>query len=685
MKLLKFNPKKGRAQAMVEFALVLPILLLVVYGLIEVGRLLFIYSSVNNATRQAARWGSTSGVGNNGVPRYQDCAGIRAAAQGGDFLNAFEDGDIQIWVDEGLDASGDPINPTQYCTGGAITDTSMVPSQGFRVTVSVDADYNALVPLVPIQTRTIEAESSRTLLLSVSITPPKETTTTLIESDLPDPSLVGNYVTVSVRVTANTTPTGTVTITGADENCTITLNGSGTGSCDVRFTSIGDKTLTATYAGDAKHNPSTDTESHRVKAPSTTTITTSPNPSLINTQIMITVSVTSAWGTPTGIVEVSGAGVTCSIDLSVTDNCNATFTTDGDKLLTSNYLGDNTFFGSTDTKLHTVILPGVTITTITPTSPDPSIIGQPITVSVTVTSTSTPTGSVTISGGGLSCTITLVNGAGSCPPYAFNTAGNYTLTANYTPDTAFFLPSSDTESHTVSLPATVTTITAVSPYVTGQNISVTVTVANAPGGSAVMPTGTVTISGQNSGCTTPVTLVNGTGSCTVVFNSAGSKTLTATYSGDAGHASSTGTLTIVVTTPSVTNCNTVTLQVLRHDNGALVATINNPTLQFLQVSKVTVTWNHDKGHRTGNDKTLRLVSASLAGAVFWTGNEAGDTYTITPLLPVFIPPGTPTIVFNFHQSFDGKERWDNTEAITINLSSPGCEDVTLFQKQNDGS
>ena len=84
MKLLKFNPRKSKAQAIVEFAIVLPILLLVVYGLIEVGRLLFIYSSVNNVTRQAARWGSTSGVGDNSVPRYQDCEGIRAAAQGGD-------------------------------------------------------------------------------------------------------------------------------------------------------------------------------------------------------------------------------------------------------------------------------------------------------------------------------------------------------------------------------------------------------------------------------------------------------------------------------------------------------------------------------------------------------------------------------------------------------------------------
>jgi hypothetical protein len=36
---------KDKAQGMVEFALVLPLLLLLVYGIIEAGRMLFIYSA----------------------------------------------------------------------------------------------------------------------------------------------------------------------------------------------------------------------------------------------------------------------------------------------------------------------------------------------------------------------------------------------------------------------------------------------------------------------------------------------------------------------------------------------------------------------------------------------------------------------------------------------------------------
>ena len=54
-----------KAQGMVEFALVLPILLLLVLGIIEAGRLLFYYGVVTNASREAARFGSAVEKTNN--------------------------------------------------------------------------------------------------------------------------------------------------------------------------------------------------------------------------------------------------------------------------------------------------------------------------------------------------------------------------------------------------------------------------------------------------------------------------------------------------------------------------------------------------------------------------------------------------------------------------------------------
>jgi hypothetical protein len=103
--------------------------------------------------------------------------------------------------------------------------------------------------------------------------PSPSTTTTTITADIPDPSLVNANVSVSVKVTGGSTiPSGLVTISGANTNCTITLNSSGTGSCNVKFTSTGTKSLIATYLGDNTHASSTDGESHLVST--TTTIRT---------------------------------------------------------------------------------------------------------------------------------------------------------------------------------------------------------------------------------------------------------------------------------------------------------------------------------------------------------------------------------------------------------------------------
>ena len=690
MKTLKLPTGKSKAQAMLEFAIVLPILLLVVYGLIETGRLLFIYSSVNNATRQASRYGSTSGISpTSGVPRYQDCAGIRFAAQRLDFLNTFDDDDIGIFIDNGIDNSGNPISQTQVCTGGASTDTSITPQTGDRITVQIDAAFNAIVPnLVPFISQTINAESSRTLLLTISIQPPKENTTTLITADNPDASEIGQPVTVSVSVTADTIPTGTVNITGADSNCTITLT-NGSGSCVVIFTSLGSKTLTAYYAGDDTHNPSSDTENHTV-VPVTTEVTITadtPDPSLIGATVTVGVEVNNAntWGSmPTGTVTISGADgtvPTCTINLSSgTGNCNVNFGTDGTKTLTATYNGDSTHDSSTDTEEHVVISPAETVTTILSDSPDPSGIGQSVTVNVAVTGSSTPTGTVAITGADTNCTINLSGGTGSCT-VVFNSIGSKTLTATYNPDTTAFDTSSDTESHTVQLAPTTTTITADTPDPSdiGQTVNVTVTVT----GGITTPTGTVTISGADTNCTINLPAGGtGSGNCNVNFSAPGIRTLTASYSGDSTHSPSSDTETHTVVQPPVVGCNTtnITVGLLRRTNGALTMIINNSLSVPLQIGNVSVVWNHDKGHTLGDDKSLILQSAQL-GSVFWKGNEIGPTHTITPA-STFIPSGTSTIIFSFHQVFD---RWDNTESITINLSSPGCEGVILFQNQNSGN
>ena len=50
--------RRRRGQALVEFALVVPIFLLLLFGLIEVGRFIYLNNAFNEAAREGARYGS---------------------------------------------------------------------------------------------------------------------------------------------------------------------------------------------------------------------------------------------------------------------------------------------------------------------------------------------------------------------------------------------------------------------------------------------------------------------------------------------------------------------------------------------------------------------------------------------------------------------------------------------------
>ena len=93
-----------QAQAIVEFAIVLPILLLIVVGIFEVGRYLFIYSAVTNASRNAVRYASAVGLNDDGYTKYNYCEGIKKTAQDAAFLISLTD--VDIFYDDG---SGNPL------------------------------------------------------------------------------------------------------------------------------------------------------------------------------------------------------------------------------------------------------------------------------------------------------------------------------------------------------------------------------------------------------------------------------------------------------------------------------------------------------------------------------------------------------------------------------------------------
>lgn len=168
--------RNQKSQGAVEFALVLPVLLIIIFGLIEVGHLFFVYASVLNATREAARYGAVTGLVGV-IPQYQDCTGIENSALNVRFLASFTSKDIIIKYDQGPGTAfvgtppGGPPPEGVPCSSMSTSQWSSIGT-GSRIVVSINSPFSVLVPLIPIQPFTIHAVSSRTILGSIGILPP---------------------------------------------------------------------------------------------------------------------------------------------------------------------------------------------------------------------------------------------------------------------------------------------------------------------------------------------------------------------------------------------------------------------------------------------------------------------------------------------------------------------------------
>jgi hypothetical protein len=92
---------------------------------------------------------------------------------------------------------------------------------------------------------------------TVALTVNEAASTTVINSSSPNPSSVGQAVTVSFTVSGSGIPTGSVTVTASTgQTCSGTLV-SGTGSCQLTFTATGSPKITAVYASDGNFKNST--------------------------------------------------------------------------------------------------------------------------------------------------------------------------------------------------------------------------------------------------------------------------------------------------------------------------------------------------------------------------------------------------------------------------------------------
>jgi hypothetical protein len=203
--------KKEKAQGMVEFALILPILLLLMVGIIEFGRMLFFYSSVTSASREGARYGSAVGeVG--GVSRYEDCGGIRDAALRAGVFAGIEESDIAIQYDDGVtlkDASCPPSSTVNLAD---------------RVVVTVTGNFEPITPFIevffPEDGLDIASTTARTIIKEVGVKgTAAPTSTSLPGGSVDTPTFTPtNTPTNTPTPTETHTPTATHTPTEGPTN-----------------------------------------------------------------------------------------------------------------------------------------------------------------------------------------------------------------------------------------------------------------------------------------------------------------------------------------------------------------------------------------------------------------------------------------------------------------------------------
>ncbi len=263
----KWKTLKEKAQGMVEFALVLPVLLLVIYGVIEIGRMMVVYTSVSSSSREAARYASAAGNSINSVPYYLDCSGIRATARRVSVLAPIQDSNINILYDHGPNTN---IFANACPASGEVL-------LGDRVVVRTMARFEPIIGLV--SGFDVHSETARTIVKEMVIMGTPNYVSTNTPGPVTDTPTKTNTPTHTPTLTRTPTQTAPPTYTFTPTNTlTITPGPSPTASFTPTLTYTPTETFTSTP---------TDTP--------TSTPTNTPNPCLITVDSYIRQGTKITW------------------------------------------------------------------------------------------------------------------------------------------------------------------------------------------------------------------------------------------------------------------------------------------------------------------------------------------------------------------------------------------------------
>ena len=306
--------------------------------------------------------------------------------------------------------------------------------------------------------------------------------------------------------------------------------------------SVGTHSIIARYAGDNNVSTSGSAAFSQTVNPSPTSValTSNANPSTYGQTVTFTANVTAAFGTaPAATVSFyDGTTLLGAVNMATQPpQISIFYLTAGAHSITATYAGNSNYAGSTSAAVAQSVSQASSTTTVS-SNVNPASFGQPVTLTAFVDSTyhfssngatvtfydnGAPLGSSAISGNAVSLTISSL------------ATGVHSITANYAGDANLLSSTSAAFAQTVNQAAVSPTI-ALSSYSTvyGQSITMTSNVRPAYGGT---PTGTVTFWLNATTSLGTGAVINGTAQATTTAVPAGSRSIYATYNGDANFAS----------------------------------------------------------------------------------------------------------------------------------------------------
>jgi len=360
----------------------------------------------------------------------------------------------------------------------------------------------------------------------------KANTATTVISGL-NPATFGDPVRFTAKVSPSTA-TGTVTFKDA---ATIlgppTALSGGSAAYSTAILAVGSHSITAVYAGDASYNGSTSPVLVQTvnKCNTTTTLVSSPNPSIFGQSVNLTATVSPAAATGTVTFKEGTTNLGTATLSGGTARLSTTTLAVGSHSITTVYVGDTNCNGSTSAGLVQTVNKGNTTTTLA-SSLNPSTFGQPVNLTARV-SPAAATGTVTFKEGTLTLGTVTLSGGTATVSIATLAVGSHSITAVYGGDANYNGSTSAVLVQTVNKANTTTTVVSdINPAAAGRSVTFTARVSPAgAGGTVIFKDGTVTLG------TAP--LSGGSAVYSTATLAIGSHSITAVYSGDANTNGST--------------------------------------------------------------------------------------------------------------------------------------------------